>query len=103
MNAKFLRRACGSLGLIVAVVMLMAGETNPAPDANRVAFLGYWLACFGFAMLAMGAAILDLRAVRREARAAQRSLVETALHNLQAEKQRREAGLARNDANDLKG
>jgi hypothetical protein len=101
-NAKFRRRAFGSLCLIAAVVMLMVGETNPSPDTNRVAFVGYWIGCFGFAMLAMGAAILDLRAVRREARAAQRSLVEATLHNLQAEKQQREAGPWRKDANDLK-
>jgi hypothetical protein len=102
-NAKFLRRVFGSFCLLAAVGMLAVGETNPAPDASRTAFVGYWLACFGFAMLAMGAAILDLRAVRREARAVQRSLLEDALHEIETEKRRRQAGPGRKGASDLKG
>jgi hypothetical protein len=102
LNAKFLRRAFGSFCLLAAMVMLTVGETNPPPDASRGAFAGYWLACFGFAVLALGAAILDLRAVRREARAGQRNLLEDALREIEAEKRRRPAGSRRPDANDLK-
>ncbi len=102
LNAKFLRRAFGSFCLLAAVAMLAVGETNPAPEANRVAFVGYWLVCFGFAVLALGAAILDLRAVRREARARQRNLVEDALREIEAEKHRRPTGSRRTSANNLK-
>jgi hypothetical protein len=101
-NAKFRRRLFGSLCLSAAVGMLVVGETNPAPDASRGAFVGYWLACFGFAMFAMAAALMDLRAVRREARTGQRNLLEDALHEIEAEKRRRQAGAGRNDAAELK-
>ena len=102
LNSKFLRRTFGSLCLLAAVAMLAAGETNPAPDASRGASVGYWLACFAFAVLALGAAMLDLRAVRREARAVQRNLLEDALHEIEAEKRRRQAGSGRPGAADLK-
>ena len=100
-NAKFVRRAFGLSCLIVAVLMLVVGETNPAPAVNRVGFAIYWLACFGFALLALGAALLDLRAVRHEARARQRSLLEEALREIEVEKRCRQSGVGRSGTNDL--
>ena len=101
-NAKFRRRLFGSVCLIAAVVMLVVGETRLAPDASPLAFAGYWLACLVLAMMAMGAAIWDLGAVRREAREGQRSLLENALHEIEAEKQRRQTAPGHNDAADMK-
>ena len=83
-------------------MLLVVGETKPAPDANPVAFVSYWLACFVFAILAIGTAVLDLRAVRLEAREVQRNLLQDALHEIEAEKQRRQAGSGRNGAADMK-
>ena len=101
-NAKFRRRLFGAVCLGAAGVMLLAGETNPPSGTNPLKFVSYWLACFGFASLAIGAAVLDLRAVRREARAVQRDLLKDALLEIEAEKRRRQSAPGRNGASDLK-
>ena len=88
-TAKASRRWFGSLCLLAALVMLAAGETTPGKHLAGMAFVIYWLSCFGFAALAMGAAILDARALRREARAEQRALLETTLHEIQEERNRK--------------
>ena len=82
--------------------MLVVGETDPGSGANPVAFVSYWLACFVFAVLAIGAAVLDLHAVRHEAREVQRGLLEDALKEIEAEKRRRQAGSGGNGAPELK-
>ncbi|MCU0784223.1 MAG: hypothetical protein MUF81_09310 [Verrucomicrobia bacterium] len=88
-NAKARRRWFGSLCLLAALVMLAAGETTPGKGLDGVGFVIYWLACFVFAALAMLAAILDARALRREARAEQRALLEGTLHYIREEKARK--------------
>ena len=91
-NAKLIRRSFGGACLVGALLMLALGDTKPAPGANQLGFAIYWLGCFALAVGAMGAAILDLGAVRREAREAQKSLFEDTLINIQTEKQRRKSG-----------
>jgi membrane protein implicated in regulation of membrane protease activity len=93
-NAKSRRRWFGALCLLAALVMLVAGETTPGERLDGLAFVGYWLACFLFATLAMFTAMLDARAVRREARQAQRTLLESTLEDIERGRQprpRREA------------
>jgi hypothetical protein len=85
-KGKLIRRLCGAACLIGAVVMLIAGETKPAGAGSQVGFILYWLVCFGLAGLAMAAAILDLSAVRHEARAEQHDLLQKTLLDLEAEK-----------------
>ena len=97
-TAKFRRRLFGSVCLGAAGVMLLLGETHPGSGVNPVAFVVYWLACFVFAVCAMGAAVLDLRAVRREAREVQRHLLEVALREIETEKQRRQTESGRTGA-----
>ena len=91
-NAKTRRRWFGALCLIAAVVLLIAGETSPKPGASAPGFIGYWLACFLFAVFAMVAAILDVSAVSRAAHDEQRALFEKTLNEIQVEKQRRSGG-----------
>ena len=100
-SAKFRRRLFGAVCLGAAGVMLLVGETKPASDVNQAVFVGYWLACFGFAIFAVGAALLDLRAVRLEAREVQRNLLADALHEIEVEKQRRRADPGPGSATDL--
>lgn len=88
-NGKLIRRVFGAACLIGAVVMLIMGETKPTGDSSQAGFVIYWLVCFVLAGLALAAAILDLGAVRREARTAQRDLLHTTLLDIEAEKQRR--------------
>jgi hypothetical protein len=87
-GSKTIRRASGAVCLIVAVLMVVLGKARPA-DNQDVGFIIYWGVCFIFAGLAMGAAVLDLGAVRREARQQQHDLLETTLLDIEAEKERR--------------
>lgn len=99
-KGKLIRRLFGAACLIGAVVMLVAGETKPAA-ASQVGFILYWLVCLVLAGLAMAAAILDLSAVRREARADQRDLLQNALFDIEAEKKRRAAARENRDKSGL--
>ena len=75
--------------LLAAIVLLVAGDTRPRSDANHTFFLSYWLACFLLAALAMATAILDARALRREARDEQRALFEHTLREIEEKKARK--------------
>ena len=81
-NAKARRRWLGALFLLAAILMLVTGETSPGKRLEGVAFIVYWLACFGFAALAMLVAILDARALRRDIRAEQQALLQDALKEI---------------------
>ena len=72
--------------LLTAILMLATGDTSPGKRMDGIAFVTYWLACFVFAALALLTAVLDARALRREARAEQRELLEHALDGIGAEK-----------------
>jgi hypothetical protein len=87
-GSKTVRRSIGAACLIVAVLMVLLGKSRPA-DNQDVGFIIYWGVCFIFAGLAMGAAVLDLGAVRREARQQQHDLLETTLLDIEAERERR--------------
>ena len=80
----FRRRVLGAFFLLASLVMLVAGETflQARLRARPVAFLVYWLGCFGLAGLAFLTAALDVMAVRRRARAEQRELAESALRQI---------------------
>ena len=91
-NAKVRRRLFGALCLIIAVGLLIAGETTPQPGAHALGFIGYWLGCFVCALLAMAAAILDVGAVSRAAHDEQRALFEKTLNEIQGEKRKRSGG-----------
>jgi hypothetical protein len=84
-TAKIRRRWFGALCLLAAVGMLVGGETTPGSQLTGLAFVTYWLVCLVFAALAMFTAILDVRALRREARDEQRTLLENTLEAIQTE------------------
>ena len=62
------RRALGVLFLVLALGMLVAGETVLQDKLSSSLFVLYWLACFVFTMLAMIVALRDLRALQSKAR-----------------------------------
>lgn len=101
-NAKLIRRSLGSICVVGAVAMLAVGDTRPATGTSQLSFVVYWLGCFLLAALAMLMAVLDLFAVRREARREQRSLFQATLGQIQTEKQRREHQPATGAGSDLK-
>ena len=79
------RRWVGTLALAAALGMLLAGQTLLRGRLNDLAFLIFWLICFAFTGLAMGMALLDMRAVRNRTRREQRALLETTIQDIQAD------------------
>ena len=84
-NSTARRRWFGSVCLLIAIALLVADEYF-FKGLNGVVFLMYWLACFVFTMLAICAAYLDVRSLRRATRDEQRALFENTLQNISKEK-----------------
>ena len=89
LNAKSRRRWFGTLCLLLAVGMLMAGETVLKGQLSPVAFLCYWIGCFIVTVLAATTALLDAARVRAESRHEQRALFEETLRKIESEKRAR--------------
>ena len=49
------------------------------PHLQGVVFLLYWFGCFLMTLIAIGIALLDMRALRRHSREEQRELIERTL------------------------
>jgi hypothetical protein len=73
------RRWFGLLFLLLAGGMLLWGQTWLEAHLQGMVFVAYWLGCFVFTGLAMITALLDARAVRRQAQREQRALAQRAL------------------------
>lgn len=91
-NTKTRRRWFGALCLLVAITMLVAGETVLQGRLGALAYLAWWLGCFVVTVLAACAALLDARAVRQESSDAQRALFESTLEKIREEKARKASG-----------
>jgi membrane protein implicated in regulation of membrane protease activity len=72
------RRWFGSLFLILAIGMLIWGQTVLKPRLEGLVFIAYWLACIAFTGLAVLIAMLDLLIVRQRGRKEQRELLDRA-------------------------
>jgi len=85
LDATARRRWLGALVLLAALGMLVGGETVLKGRLENLAFLLYWLACFGLTGAAVLIALLDARAVRRRTRQEQHDLFETTLRQIESE------------------
>jgi hypothetical protein len=79
------RRWFGLFYLITSAGLLIWGLTLLRPVLRGWLFVGYWFACFLGALLALVTAWLDLRAIRRHARAERRELLSQALTRISHE------------------
>lgn len=80
------RRWLGALCLLAAIVMLVADEYLFKGRLKGVTALAYWFVCFLFTLLAIWAAFLDVRALRRSTRDEQRALFEDTLQQISRDK-----------------
>lgn len=71
-----IRRITGGMALLGALAMLIAGETLLKGRLQGLAFVSYWLACIALTAVAITAAFLDVRALRRRTRLEQEVLLE---------------------------
>jgi membrane protein implicated in regulation of membrane protease activity len=83
LDATARRRWFGGISLLAAVVLLIGGETILRGRLVDLGFVIYWLACFGFTGLALMAAILDARAVRRRIHDEHRKLLESTIKKIE--------------------
>jgi hypothetical protein len=65
-RADMRRRRYGAFFLVLAAGLLIGGQTLLKSRLTGWVFVFYWGACFLFTGLAMLAALLDVRAVRRD-------------------------------------
>jgi len=79
------RRWFGGIVLFGAVGMLICGQTFLKSRLAGVAYLVYWLVCFGLTGLAIIAAFLDVRALQRRIREEHRDLLDSTLKRIEAE------------------
>lgn len=98
-KADFYRRFAGVFFLVIAGLMLVAGETFLGVRLKQTpAFaLCYWLLCFLAVFLAIVVALLDLWIVRRRSRAETQNLLDQTLGQIAREKENRRPNTERND------
>jgi hypothetical protein len=80
-------RKRGMTFLIIAVVMLLLGETVLRRSLSQVPFILYWTACFVFTALAIIFAFRDVAGVQRQAREQQRELLEKTIREIARQKE----------------
>jgi membrane protein implicated in regulation of membrane protease activity len=84
LDAAARRRWLGAIALGVALAMLLGGQTLLKEKLQGLAFIGYWLLCFGFTCLAILVALLDVRAVQQRTTREHRNLFEATLKDIQS-------------------
>src|SRR5262245_53662312 len=84
------RRWFGILFLGCAMLMLIVGQTLLQNRLRDLAFLVYWMLCFGFTGLAVAVALVDARENRRRLRQERRDLLQTTLNDIQSAAQKRQ-------------
>lgn len=85
-DPKSRRRKIGTIAIVIAILMLVAGETVLKSQLSGVPMLCYWLGCFVFTAIAAGAAMIDAARVGIEGRDAQKSLIEETLKEIEDNK-----------------
>jgi hypothetical protein len=83
------RRVLATLLLAAAIALLILGETLLKHRLGPVATLAYWTGCLLATVWAILFALLDLSRSMRESRAEQRTMIEQAIHEIEAERERR--------------
>ena len=86
-NGFLPQRKRGLVFLMIAVVMVVLGETVLRNSLGKVPFLFYWMACFVFTGLAILFSLRDVLGVQRQARVEQRELLEKTITEIARQKE----------------
>ena len=78
-------RLLGAIFLMIALGMLVIGETLLKGRLGNFGFVLYWLICAAFTVSAASVALVDMVAVRKRLQKEQRDLIEDALRDLPEE------------------
>ncbi len=79
------RRSLGLFFLLLAIVMVIWGETLLKPYLKQLGYVLYWLACIFCLMVAVGTALLDLWVMRHRNRRQQEELCQRTLMEIEQE------------------
>jgi membrane protein implicated in regulation of membrane protease activity len=79
------RRLFGALMLLVALGMLIVGETLLKGRLQSLGFLIYWLLCLVFTGMAILVAYVDVLALQRKTKREARELLETTLGKIETD------------------
>lgn len=99
LGATARRRWFGAIVLVLALLMLVLGQTVLSRSLSGVVYLFYWLLCFVLILLAVVVAFRDARAIQNEIRTEQRSLLESTLKDIENEARNRQKRTKRNGGN----
>ena len=77
------RRRLGTAFLAGAAGLLILGQTLLKPHLKGLIFIFYWLACFLLTVLTLITALIDARAIRRQALEQHRELLRDALEEVE--------------------
>jgi hypothetical protein len=86
-NTSIPHRKRGMIFLIIAMAMLVLGETLLRQSLGKASFIIYWMACFVFTAMAILFAFLDVAGVQRQAREQQRELLEKTIREIARQKE----------------
>jgi hypothetical protein len=73
--------------LLLAVGMLIWGQTVLKTRLTGLSFVFYWLLCLLLTFLALATALVDLRLVRRRLRQEQKDLIQKTIEGVKADRQ----------------
>ena len=81
------RRWWGGIFLVIALTMLLAGQTVLRGRLGAVPFVVFWLFCMLFTCLALVVAVMDAAAIRRRTMEERRALLRTTIDAIARERQ----------------
>lgn len=90
LNATVRRRWLGAVVLLIALLMLILGETALQSRLHDFVFLAYWFICFALTVTAIVVAMLDARVMRQQTREAARDLLQDTLDQIQTDAKRKQ-------------
>ena len=80
------RRWLGGIALVLALAMLIAGQTVLSTRFGPLGFAVFWIVCLLLTCVAIIVAFRDLSVVRRRTREEQRALFESTLNEIARQK-----------------
>jgi hypothetical protein len=90
------RRLIGAVFVLLAIIMLICGQTVLRGRLSPVEFLFYWLACLGFTCLAIVIAFRDARESQHKVQREHRALLDDTLKTIEREARQKKRAVRNN-------
>ncbi len=92
LSRRAARRWFGAAVLLLALVMLIIGQSLLQGRLQGLGFLLYWLCCLGLTVVAMLVALFDARRVQFRNRQEERALLQDTLDDIKAQARKKHRG-----------